>query len=144
MHITRYIDYSLRVLMYVALKGDEQSTIQEIADSYNISKNHLMKVVHALSSQGYLIASRGKNGGIRLNDDPADINIGTLIRDTEQDLTLVECFSTDNQCVITPTCRLKRVLEEALEQFFNTLDQYTLADLLPRQQQPKLKQLLSL
>jgi Rrf2 family transcriptional regulator, nitric oxide-sensitive transcriptional repressor len=75
MHITRYTDYSLRVLMYVALKGEEISTIREIAESYDISKNHLMKVVQALNSEGYLIALRGKNGGLRLNGRPEDINM---------------------------------------------------------------------
>jgi Rrf2 family nitric oxide-sensitive transcriptional repressor len=138
MRITRYTDYSLRVLMYVALKGKEQSTIQEIADSYGISKNHLMKVVQALNSQGYLIASRGKNGGLRLNGDAADINIGTLIRDTEQDFALVECFSNADACAITPACLLKNVLGEALESFFAVLDKYTLADLLPRKQRAAL------
>lgn len=144
MHITRYTDYSLRVLMYVALKGEEQSTIQEIADSYAISKNHLMKVVQSLNAQGYLIASRGKNGGIRLNGDPADINVGALVRDTEQDLELVECFGSGDQCVITPACQLKNVFAEALESFFDVLDGYTLADLLPRKQQAKLVRLLAI
>lgn len=138
MRITRYTDYSLRVLIYVALKGEEQSTIQEIADSYGISKNHLMKVVQALNNQGYLIASRGKNGGLRLNGDPSDINIGILIRDTEQDFALVECFSNADACVITPACLLKNVLGEALESFFAVLDKYTLADLLPRKQRAAL------
>jgi Rrf2 family nitric oxide-sensitive transcriptional repressor len=138
MRITRYTDYSLRVLIYVALKGEEQSTIQEIADSYGISKNHLMKVVQALNSQGYLITSRGKNGGLRLNGDAGDINIGTLIRDTEQDFALVECFSNAGACAITPACLLKNVLGEALESFFAVLDQYTLADLLPHKQRAAL------
>ncbi|HOY24263.1 MAG TPA: Rrf2 family transcriptional regulator, partial [Cellvibrio sp.] len=84
MYITRYTDYSLRVLMYVALKGDEISTIGEIADSYGISKNHLMKVVQQLNAKGYLIALRGKNGGLRLNGPAANINIGNLVRDTEE------------------------------------------------------------
>jgi len=83
MHITRYTDYSLRVLMYLAVKGDELSTIRDIADSYDISKNHLMKIVQALSSQGYIEAIRGKNGGIRLNADPATLNIGQLVRALE-------------------------------------------------------------
>lgn len=131
MHITRYTDYSLRVLMYVALKGDELSTIREIAESYDISKNHLMKVVQELNSKGYLHAIRGKNGGLRLRGDPKDINLGELVRSTEQDLSLVECFGNSNQCVITPPCQLKRVLTEALEKFFHTLDGYTLEDLLP-------------
>ncbi|MCX2783180.1 Rrf2 family transcriptional regulator [Microbulbifer thermotolerans] len=132
MHITRYTDYSLRVLMYVALKGEELATIREIAESYEISKNHLMKVVQSLNSKGYLIAIRGKNGGVRLAGRPEDINVGHLVRDTEQDLALVECFNNGKGCVITPACELKRIFAEALEAFFQVLDQYTLADLLPK------------
>ena len=144
MRITRYTDYSLRVLMYLALRDDELSTIQEISESYGISKNHLMKVVQALNNQGYLIASRGKNGGLRLNGDAADINIGTLVRDTEQDLALVECFSNKDNCAITPACHLKKVLAEALESFFEVLDQYTLEDLLPGRNKTTLKRLLNI
>lgn len=131
MHITRYTDYSLRVLMYLALKDEQLSTIREIADSYDISKNHLMKVVQELNAKGYLIATRGKNGGLRLAGAPEAINIGALVRDTEQDFALVECFGDSGACVITPACQLKRVLGEALEAFFAVLDQYTLADILP-------------
>ncbi|MCW8877850.1 MAG: Rrf2 family transcriptional regulator [Kangiellaceae bacterium] len=144
MHITRYTDYSLRVLMYLAVKGEALSTIKEIADSYQISKNHLMKIVQQLNSKGYVIATRGKNGGLRLNGKPEDINIGVLVRDIEQDLTLVECFGEGNTCVITPACQLKTVFAEALECFLQKLDQYTLADLLPQHQQAKFVQLINL
>lgn len=130
MHITRYTDYSLRVLVYLALKGEKLSTIREIAARYGISKNHLMKVVHELRLRGYIDTLRGKNGGLRLGRPPHRINIGRLVRDTEQDLNLVECFGADNRCVITPDCNLKRILGEALEAFFAVLDRYTLADLI--------------
>lgn len=142
MRITRYTDYSLRVLMYLAHKGEAQSTIAEIATSYDISKNHLMKVVQELNSKGYLVATRGKNGGLRLKGKPEDINVGALIRDTEQDLELVECFGDSNHCVITPVCVLRQVLAEALEAFFLALDQYTLADLLPDNKAAEMVQLL--
>lgn len=132
MHITRFTDYSLRVLIYVTLKEEEVSTIREIAESYDISKNHLMKVVQSLNNKGYLIATRGKNGGVRLAGKPGDINVGHLVRDTEQYTALVECFSGGQNCVITPACELKKIFAEALEAFFETLDQYTLADLLPQ------------
>lgn len=144
MYITRYTDYSLRVLMYVALKGEEISTIGEIAESYDISKNHLMKVVQELNAKGYLIAVRGKNGGLRLNGRAEDINLGSLVRATEQDLALVECFSSPHACTITPACQLKKVFATALEAFFNVLDQYTLADLLPKQKQSALIKLLGI
>ena len=144
MHITRYTDYSLRVLMYLALKGEQLSTIREIADSYSISKNHLMKVVQELNIKGYITAIRGKNGGLRLRAQPEDINLGQLVRDTEQDLALVECFSEGDHCIITPACELKRVFAEGLEAFFQVLDSYTLADLVSRQKVPEMIQLLQI
>lgn len=144
MHITRYTDYSLRVLIYLGVKGDGLSTIQEIADAYDISKNHLMKVVQELNIKGYLTATRGKSGGICLNRPAESINIGALVRDTEQNFELVECFGNANQCSITPACQLKKVLAEALESFFCVLDQYTLADLLPKAKRPALLSLLQI
>jgi len=142
MHITRYTDYSLRVLMYLAAHNDRLATIRDIAESYDISKNHLMKIVQQLSAKGYIEATRGKNGGIKLASSPQDINIGKLVRDIEQGSPLVECFGQDNVCVITPACQLKRVLAEALESFFKTLDRYSLADMVPPQQENRLQQLL--
>ncbi len=144
MHITRYTDYSLRVLMYLAVKGDGLATIQEIADSYQISKNHLMKVVHQLNLKGYIETVRGKHGGMRLHLAPEAINIGILVRETEQDLNLVECFSEGNRCKITPVCGLKGVFAEALQAFLAVLDRYTLADILPENKQPQLLRLLQI
>jgi|TARA_R110000850_G_scaffold105703_1_gene216754 Rrf2 family nitric oxide-sensitive transcriptional repressor len=130
MQITRYTDYSLRVLLYLGLRKDEQVTIQEIADSYQISKNHLMKIVQELNVQGYVLAVRGKNGGLKLNQEPKDINVGKLVRLMEKDTNLVECFSEKNTCAITPHCQLKHVFSEALNAFYQTLETYTLEDLL--------------
>ncbi len=134
MHLTRFSDYSLRVLVYLAVKGEERSTIQEIASSFDISRNHLMKVVQDLNHKGYITAIRGKNGGLLLKKSPEDISIGKLVRDTENDLKLVECFGEDNECRITPACRLKPILAEALCAFFAVLDKYTLADMLGPQE----------
>lgn len=142
MHITRYTDFSLRVLMYVGLKGEELSTIREIAESYDISRNHLMKVVQELNNKGYITAIRGKNGGLRLKQRPEDINIGALVRDTEQDMVLVDCFAGGSGCAITPACQLKHIFAEALEAFFRTLDKYTIADLLPADSRSPLIELL--
>lgn len=144
MHITRYTDYSLRVLIYLAVQEERLATIQEISDSYDISKNHLMKVVHQLNLKGYIESVRGKNGGLRLHRRPEDINIGVLVRETEPDMALVECFSDNNKCCITPVCGLKNVLSEALQAFLNTLDGYTLADILPERQKPQLLRLLQI
>lgn len=140
MRLTRYTDYCLRVLMYVGLKGEELSTIKEVAERYDISKNHLMKVVYQLSQLGYVETVRGKNGGFRLRLAPEQINLGRLVRDTEEDLALVECFTPDNNCQITSACRLKNLLREALQAFVAVLDRYTLADLL--QTEGELRQLL--
>ncbi|MDX1456679.1 MAG: Rrf2 family transcriptional regulator [Marinobacter sp.] len=144
MHITRYTDYSLRVLIYLSLQKDQLVTIQEISDSYQISKNHLMKVVHQLNKKGYIETIRGKNGGMRLLMAPEDINIGVFVRETEQDLELVECFSPGSQCAITPVCGLKGIFSEALQAFLATLDKYTLADILPDKQKPQLVRLLQI
>lgn len=144
MRVTRYTDYSLRVLMYVALKGDDLSTIGEIAEAYSISKNHLMKVVNQLANDGYIQAIRGKNGGMRLQRPANEINIGELVRNTEQELALVECFGAENTCVITPACKLKKILAISLEAFFSSLDQFTLNDLLPIKNQNNMINILGL
>lgn len=131
MRLTTYTDYALRVLMYLGLRGDEFSTIQEIAEQYGISKNHLMKLVHVLGLLGYVETVRGKNGGLRLARRPDEITVGEIIRQMEPDMALVECFrSTGVQCRIVKTCLLQGALEEALDRFLETLDGYTLSDLL--------------
>lgn len=144
MHITRYTDYSMRVLIYLSVQGDRLTTIQEIADSYEISKNHLMKVVHQLNKMGYIETVRGKKGGMRLLMAPTDINVGVLVRETEQDLNMVECFSSKNACKITPVCGMKPMFEEALAAFLTVLDKYTLADIIPGQHRPQLLRLLQI
>lgn len=143
MKLTLYTDYSLRVLMYLAADPDQTSTIQEIADSFNISKNHLMKVAYELGQASYVETVRGRNGGLRLARPAEEIKLGDLVRECEGDFTLVECFDAEhNQCVLTPVCKLKHVLREALDAYFQSLNQYSLADLLEQRQ--KLVKLLSL
>lgn len=133
MRVTRYTDYALRVLMYLAAT-DERATIADIASRYGISKNHLMKVVQQLNQLGYVSATRGKSGGLRLGRVPDAIHLGQLVRDTEADFHIVECFdSATDTCALTPACQLKNVFNEALNAFLAVLDQYTLADLLPNQ-----------
>ena len=144
MHITRYTDYSLRVLIYLAVNQDRLATISNIANSYGISKNHLMKIVQQLNQRGHILATRGKNGGIKLNHTAEEINIGTLVREIEDKNKLVECFGEENQCVITPNCQLKNIFAEAQENFFKTLDNYTLEDLIKGQNKVGLTQLLTL
>lgn len=139
MRLTTFTDYSLRVLMHVAVHEGASVTIDEIAESYGISRNHLMKVVSRLGQLGYLATARGRGGGIRLAVSPAAINLGRLVRETEEDLGLVECFQADGTCVVAPCCRLKGILGEALAGFLAVLDRYTLADLVgPRRQLARL------
>ena len=129
MRLTTYTDYGLRLLMYVALKGGELATIQEVADAYGISKNHLMKVAYNLGQHGYLETVRGRGGGLRLARRPEKIGLGDVIRRMEDDFALVECFEPTNTCCIAPACRLKGILGEALKAYLAVLDRYTLADL---------------
>lgn len=131
MRLTNYTDYSLRTLIFLAAKEpNELSTITEIADSYRISKNHLTKVVHELGKIGVIETIRGRGGGIRLAIPPYEINIGTIVRKTEEDFKLVPCFGdSPHSCAISPICSLKHVLHRALIAYLSVLDEYTLADL---------------
>lgn len=130
MRLTVYTDYSLRVLMYVALHPERRPRIGEIASSYGISKNHLMKVVHQLGVAGYIETVRGQNGGMLLARLAEEIILGEVVRRTEPDLALVPCFDTVNSvCVITPACKLRRALHQARAAFLAVLDEYSLADL---------------
>lgn len=130
MHLTSYSDYSIRVLLYLATQNNEQLTnIKEISETYHISKNHLMKIVYNLGKLGYIETVRGRNGGFRLAKESSEINIGEVVRHTEEDFHLVECFKDHNQCVVSPVCSLKFILNDALDAFLRVLDQYTVADI---------------
>jgi Rrf2 family transcriptional regulator, nitric oxide-sensitive transcriptional repressor len=129
MRLTNYSDYSLRVLIYLAnVPNKNLVNIKDIAESYDISKNHLMKIIYNLGKMGYIETIRGRNGGIRLAKLPSEINIGELLRKTEEDFYIVECFEHNNTCVITPVCSLKHIFNKALDQFLHVLDQYTIED----------------
>ncbi len=133
MKLTLYTDYSLRVLMYLGTRvPDEKVQIDEISKYYGISKNHLTKVVHHLSRLGYIHTVRGRGGGIMLKYKPEDLNVGEIVRNTEDNFYMAECFRPDNECVLTPVCGLKFVLNDALNNYLKTLDQYTLQDILPK------------
>ncbi|MEQ1598690.1 MAG: Rrf2 family transcriptional regulator [Methylotenera sp.] len=125
-----YTDYSLRVLMYCATHTDKLVTIAEIAQFYNISNNHLMKVVHALSLAGFLSTTRGRNGGLSLQRPAKDIRVDEVVKSTELDFRLVECFdTTSSECVLLPSCKLKKVFHSALDAYLNELAKVTLADI---------------
>lgn len=135
MKLTQYSDYCLRVLMYLGACDEGRATISEISEHYAISRNHVMKIVYDLGRKGYLHNVRGKKGGVRMAVDPAHINLGMLIRDTEPDMALAECFAEPNNCCLTPVCVLRKALHEALDAFVNVLERYTVADLVaPRAQ----------
>lgn len=134
MRLTSFTDYSLRVLMYLAADPDRRATIAEIATAFDISRNHLMKVVQFLGQQGLLTNVRGRSGGIELGRAPEAINIGAVVKAAEGDAVPAECFDrSSNTCGITKACRLRGVLQEAVEAFQAVLDQYSLADLLVNQ-----------
>ncbi|MFZ4479245.1 MAG: Rrf2 family transcriptional regulator [Rhodoferax sp.] len=129
MRLTDYTDYTLRVLMFCALNPDRSVTIAELADSHAVSKNHLMKIVNDLARQGLLQTTRGRGGGLRLGKDPGAIRIGDVVRCSETDFRLVECFDTaHDNCTLTARCRLKQVFGAALQGFLAELDKVTLAD----------------
>ena len=130
MRLTLHTDFALRVLIQVGLNDGELTTIDEIANSFDISKNHLMKVVHDLGQKGYLDTVRGRNGGIRLNRKPRDINIGQVVRDTEDELDVLGCLNAVGYCRIERVCVLRGVVRNATNAFLGVLDRYTLADLI--------------
>lgn len=130
MKLTLFTDYSMRVLLYLAARPERLCSIAEVARAYGISQNHLMKVVNQLARSGYVESVRGRFGGIRLGKAPAQINVGKLVRHTEDGFDLVDCGS----CMIAPACGLTGVLKEALSAFLDVLDRYTLADLMTKRE----------
>jgi Rrf2 family transcriptional regulator, nitric oxide-sensitive transcriptional repressor len=133
MRQTLHTDYALRVLIYVAVADGKLITISDIAESFDISKQHLMKVVSDLSQKGYLDTVRGRGGGIRLRGSPRDINIGQVVRQTEDKLDVIGCLGQRGYCPIERVCVLRGVLYDAMQAFLAVLDEYTLADLVKPQ-----------
>ncbi len=130
MKLTQYSDLGLRLLMYLALRRDELVTIQEVSGRFAISKNHLVKISHQLTKSGLIESIQGRNGGIRLALPPQDISVEQILRATEDNFDLVECFSpAQNRCVISGACKLTGVLDEARAAFFEVLSKVSLADL---------------
>jgi Rrf2 family transcriptional regulator, nitric oxide-sensitive transcriptional repressor len=130
MRLTLHTDFALRVLIQVGLNEGKLTTINDIAQSFGISKPHLMKVVNYLGQRGYLDTVRGRNGGIRLMREPRHINIGQVVRDTEDQLDVIGCLESKGYCPIQRVCVLRGALRDATEAFLAVLDTYTLADLI--------------
>jgi Rrf2 family nitric oxide-sensitive transcriptional repressor len=130
LRLTVYTDYALRLLMYLAVKDDGLATIAEVAVSYGISKNHLMKVAHQLGQAGYVETVRGRGGGLRLARPVEAVNLGDVVRRTEPDMAVVACLNpVDAPCAIKSCCVLRRALAQAGTAFLEVLDGYSLADL---------------
>ena len=138
MRLSEYTDYTLRVLMYCARHRERLVTINELAEQHGLSKGHLMKVVNDLARQGLIETTRGRGGGLRLSKEPGTIRIGAVLRASETDFRLVECFdASTNVCTLTPNCRLKHLFDAALRGYFQALDSATLADLTSGRPEPE-------
>ena len=128
MQLTRFSDYGLRTLIFLALRPNALASIEEVASAYQISENHLTKVVHHLAQTGLIETQRGRNGGMRLARPAADIGIGDVVRATESSIALVECLG-GHACVIKGPCRLQTIMEEAQNAMLAVFDRYSLADI---------------
>lgn len=139
MQLTIHTDYALRTLIYLAIHANNEgpATVKDIARRYDISANHVAKVVQTLVQLGYVSSTRGRGGGLLLAKEPAAINIGTLVRQTEN-MKLLECFGTDSPCPIDASCKLKRILAQAQEAFLQTLGNHTLAGLISNERELRL------
>lgn len=130
MQLTTFTDYSLRILLFAGAR-DRRCTVDEVAAAFDISRHHVAKAVNELDRLGYLRAYRGRSGGFTLGREAVAINIGDVVRATEESLAIVECFDRErNTCSLRPACGLKTALTEALDAFLSVLDRYTLADFL--------------
>jgi len=129
MRMTLHTDYALRMLVYLALRSDRTCTVSEVADAYGLSHGHLLKVAQTLRGFGFIKTLRGRSGGVQLAAEPGQINLGALVRATEDDLGMVECMTADGgRCRISPACTLKGMLWEARAAYFAVLNKYTIAD----------------
>lgn len=130
MRLTYHTDYALRVLIHLAVNSGKPTRVADVADSYGISRNHLLKVALRLGRLGYVRTLRGRSGGIALARDPEEINLGAVVRGMEDDFCLVQCMQKEGGiCAISPSCRLKSVMRKALEAFLSVFDSYSLADI---------------
>lgn len=135
MRLTAYTDYSLRTLIFLAMNRDQLVTIQQIADAHGIAKNHLTKVVHRLGTLGYIDTVRGRNGGLRLGREPADINIGEIVRHTETDFHMASCFDPASAgCMYSAACALKGALAKATAAFLDVLEGVTLEQMVLKEE----------
>lgn len=137
MRLNAQTDFALRLLSYLAAGRGDLVTISQVASRFQISKNHLTKVAHMLMKHGVIKTARGRLGGLYLSRSAAEICLGDIVRLMENDFALVECMQ-EGDCLIAGACRIKRVLQSAMDAFFDVLDQYTLQDLVVRNRDLKM------
>jgi Rrf2 family nitric oxide-sensitive transcriptional repressor len=143
MQLTLHTDYALRVLLYLAHFPDRRIGTEEISIAYGISKNHLVRVVQTLAEHGYVRVSVGRTGGIELGADPATVRLGDVVKNCEPSFRLVECHDeVNNTCPIVPVCRLRGLLDAALDDFMAKLNQFTLAALVKERSKDRFIQLV--
>jgi Rrf2 family nitric oxide-sensitive transcriptional repressor len=130
MRLSIHTDYALRMLISLGVRQGEVVNVAEIADAFGISRHHLIRVAQRLRDAGHVETLRGNGGGLRLARPPVEINVGAVVRHTENDFDLVTCFAPEGHCRIMPACRLRSVLADAMAAFLAVLDDYTVADLL--------------
>lgn len=131
MNLSKFSDYSFRILIYLAHNQDKLCTVEELADNLKISEHHLKKIVHRLGKTEYVISSKGRNGGIKLGMEPKDINLGKILIITEDSLNLSECFSSaKHSCAPSSKCKLKIILASSINSFIDELSKYTLQDIM--------------
>ena len=133
MTLSKFSDYAFRILILLGNNPDTTFTVDSISETLGLSNHHIKKIVYKLATEGYIDSSKGRNGGLRLGMKPCDINLGELLKITEDNLNIVECFSKDaNICNISSSCKLKGIIGVALNSFMNVFHQYTLADVLDK------------
>jgi Rrf2 family nitric oxide-sensitive transcriptional repressor len=144
MRLTQFTDYSLRVLIYLALQPGKRTTIDQLTSAYGVSRHHIRSVVHHLAKLGYIDSTQGKGGGMVLAFKPEEVSLREIVENTENDFYVVDCFKPDsNNCPIEPICVLKQALSNASNHFLETLEKYTIADLINNKKKP-LSELLNI
>lgn len=131
MQLSKFTDYSFRALIYLADKKDSLATVEELANALQISEHHLKKIIHKLAKTNYVISLKGRGGGLKLGMAPEDINLGEVLKITEDNLNIVECFNNPENCpLMTGGCRLKGIIASSLQSFLNEFSKYSLKDIL--------------
>lgn len=131
MQLSKFSDYSFRALIYLAKNNERLCTVDELANKLNTSEYHMKKVIYHLAKTNYIISIKGRTGGLKIGLKPEEINLGDILKISENNLNILECFNNSNNCpLISSECQLKQITTKALEQFIKEFSNYTLADLL--------------